>query len=479
MNNILLIHVGMPKTGTTMLQNFLRINNNILEKYGWCYPILKDNKMSELDHWELECCGNAYNLYDDWILNNMKSEWDKGMDNVLKYLEKRNVILSAENIYQYGMNKFITDVKEKYGNIKVMIYLRRQDRAIESMYNEAVKSGNEYNTFDKYINSDVIAENCLEYEIKLDAVSQIIGKENLIVRIYEKQQLVRNDTVTDFMSALDIPLDQDRWERSSSGNFSIGGNYLEISRLMNSVRNVDGLLESQDGVWNWSDWETLTDLQNVCKKLSCSFSQNMGECGFFEADERRCFLERFAAGNERIARKYLHREDGILFYDDRMDYPMFAINQCNSFEADMLRVFAAMMYMQSQRNRNLLEKKSNEYADRLFMLENRNNELAAKLLMMEVRHRDRPPLIFGAGNKCRKLLSIVGSISGALIVDNDPAKQGMVLNGAQVLHTGSITEWKKYFVVVTCEKTGEIEEQLGNLGLIRGEDYILMKEYGI
>lgn len=53
MSNILLIHIGMPKTGTTALQNFLLVNNDKLEKYGWCYPILNDGQAGELERLEL------------------------------------------------------------------------------------------------------------------------------------------------------------------------------------------------------------------------------------------------------------------------------------------------------------------------------------------------------------------------------------------------------------------------------------------
>lgn len=41
MSHILLIHIGMPKTGTTALQSFLYENMKNLKEQGWCYPDLK------------------------------------------------------------------------------------------------------------------------------------------------------------------------------------------------------------------------------------------------------------------------------------------------------------------------------------------------------------------------------------------------------------------------------------------------------
>jgi hypothetical protein len=36
----LYLHIGMPKTGTTAIQNFLTDNAEALKKYGICYPDL-------------------------------------------------------------------------------------------------------------------------------------------------------------------------------------------------------------------------------------------------------------------------------------------------------------------------------------------------------------------------------------------------------------------------------------------------------
>ena len=469
MNNILLVHIGMPKTGTTALQNFLLINNDKLERYGWCYPVLSGGLMGESGRLELsdiEKSGNGCWIYRSCVLNDIKSEWDKGMEFVLKYLENKNVIISAEDIYDYGMEKFITAVKEKYKNVKVIVNLRRQDRAIESRYSQWIKTQDECSTFKEFVDSNVVPENWLNYLLKLDLLSQMLGRENLIVRIYEKQQLIKHDIVADFLSVLGIPLGQDDWKRGGRENLSLKGNYLEISRLINSAQKIDGILESKDGTWSWSDWEVKNSFQDICEKLSCSFGGDGGGA-FFSQDGREKFLEKFALDNERIAREYLHREDGILFYDEQMDYPMLEVNQSSGFEADIVRVFAAMMYAQDQRFRYLLEKKFSEFGGRLFVQE------ALR------RSKTRQLLFWGAGNNCRKLFDLVGEIVGTAIVDNDLAKKGKCLYNIPILHIGDIVSWKKYFIAVTCEETDELEEQLNNLGLKKEEDYILMREYGL
>ncbi|MBD5489833.1 MAG: hypothetical protein HDR13_13765 [Lachnospiraceae bacterium] len=470
----LLIHIGMPKTGSTALQSFLFNNNSNLEKYGWCYPFLEDGEIGYWGRWSAEKNGNGYRLHADWIINGIKAEWDKGMDTILDHLKEKSVIISSENIYGIGMDKFIEDARKKYENIKVIVYLRRQDRAIESLYNQRIKSGIEYatyykayNTFEEFIDSYVVSGKFLEYVSKLDLISQIVGRENLIVRIYEKQQLVGNDVITDFLSVLGIPSDQDDWKRGQRENFSLEGNYLEISRLINSVQNINGFRESMNGVSSWSDGEVKHDFYNVCTRLSDSFGGDRKECGFFSLDERKEFLGKFASDNEQIAKKYLHREDGILFYDNRMDFPLYEINQSSGFEADMIRVFTAIIYTQAQRYADLLEKTS--------------GEIIGKLLMKDVwlKSKNRQVMLLGAGHNCRRLLGILGNISDFSIADNDKMKQGTVLNGIKVSYARNIVNWQKYFVIVTCQETREIEKQLCSFGLKKEEDYILMREYGL
>ena len=465
--NTLLIHIGTPKTGTTALQSFLLNNSSILEKYGWSYPILIDGEIGYWERYEVETAGNGDKIYCDGILNDMRSEWDKGWDIVLRCLSNKNVIISAERVYKGEMGEmdaFLSNAKEKYDNIKVIIYLRRQDRIIESLYNQRIKTNIHYMPFAEFVDSDDVAGNFLDYEWKLDSISQIVGRENLIVRIYEKQQLIGNNTVTDFMSAIGIALDQDDWQRSKEKNSSLGGNYLEIKRLLNSVLSVDGFMCGGDGIQAWTKWKVMTDFVNVCRALSNSFSQDKGEFGLFTIDKRKEFLEKFASGNERVARKYLHREDGILFYDDRMDYPVLEMNRHSDFESDMIRVFAAMLYAQASRFRSLLEKNT--------------MSIFGELMMKEAlrKSKDRKVLLFGAGQNCQKLFDTLGNME-VLIADNDLAKRDMILGGVRVKYAKDITEWSEYFVIVTCQETNEIEEQLCGLGLRKDEDYILMREY--
>lgn len=461
MSNTLYIHVGMMKTGTTALQKYLFDNARVLENQGWSYPLL-DNNIQNYGNFSGICerGGNGHFLYGDKQVVDTKSEnWNKGWEIILKHLKDKNVIVSSELIMIEGTEKFIRCALEKYNNIKVLIYLRRQDRWIESCYNESVKTNRTFETIQEYAD----LEEQLHYLSQLDLMSRIVGRENLIVRVYENQQLINNDIVSDFLSVIGMSPEGNS-PKGKLINPSIRGNYFEIKRYINSIYGAEKFFNDSADMFNW---DMDVDFANVCWKLSQSISQKQGEYGFFTPKERQEFLAKYALENEQIAREYLHREDGVLFYDNRMDFPMYETGQYNSSEADIIRVFSTMLYYQNWKFQKRLNKMQ--------------QDILTKILVKDISQRlhNRELLFFGAGLKCRELLSGLRDVSVALIADNDMQKDGKLLNMVAVRYAKAITEWQKYFVVITCAQSEEIEKQLSGYGLKKGDDYITVREYGV
>ena len=102
------------------------------------------------------------------------------------------------------------------------------------------------------------------------------------------------------------------------------------------------------------------------------------------------------------------------------------------------------------------------------------------ILTIEQKSKARKILLFAAGSKCRKLINIIDDISVAAIADNNPDKSGMIFkNGIKVVDPKEIKNWSEYFIIVTCVKTDEIEDQLQKFKLEKEADYILAREYGL
>lgn len=452
MKHTLLFHIGMRKTGTTALQMFLYENMKILEKYGWCYPDLKPGLLGSQYVFQNKENGGVF-YKERGKLDIAAENWNSAWNQVLHCLKNKNVIISEERISIWDTNRFLTAAKEKYDNIKIIIYLRRQDRAVESLWNQKVKNpeGGVYQSFDEFLYSETELEEApffqLFYKKQLDDISKIVGKDNLIVRIYEKEQLYgMNHTIeSDFLNVLGLEVNWDEWKKCSFQNIRMGENYLEIKRIFNSLKKI--------GDFNF----ILGENYECLLKLSQIYGKPEKEKGCFKIDDRKKFLENFAKENEEIAREYLNRKDSRLFYDNNMEYPLY--NQCTSFEEDMIRVFVTLIYNQSKEIRQL---------------ERQNDILSEKIMLSNM--QGKKLLFFGAGYKCRKLLDgLIASVD--LIVDNDLKKRGETINEVKIVHIKDIERWTEYFVVVTCDDTKDIEIQLKEYGLKKEIDYVLAKEY--
>ena len=126
--NILLFHIGVPKTGSTALQDFLLLNREKLNEVGWSYPKI----------------GYYYgNINGDSLLRSLykkdEREFNEKMNLIVEHLQKYNVIISCEYFFPQPALKLFSRVKKFWDNIKAIIYLRRQDLYIESLYNQKIK----------------------------------------------------------------------------------------------------------------------------------------------------------------------------------------------------------------------------------------------------------------------------------------------------------------------------------------------------
>lgn len=458
MGNVLLIHMGQPKTGTTTLQHFLYENAGKLGRYGWDYPDLKMELPTAHSYRGIDIAKNGDIFFDDIMkINVFTDNWEKVWECLVNHLKSKNVIVSDETLFYWDTAKFLTGAKQKYDNIKVVIYLRRQDRFIESCWNQGVKNAIlcYTQTFHDYIYSEE-AKWRLQYEKKLEQISAIIGEENLIVRIYDQELFreTKRTIVSDFLSVLNIEPDLSEWKEGNSFyNPRLSNNFCEIKRIFNSVPMKDEIAFREQYV-------------NVFTILSRKFTKNTeqyAECGYFAPEERKAFLEQFSTENERIARKYLHRKDGVLFYDHTIDYPYYDLHKCTSFEEDLIRLFSMMICSQNEK-----------MEEEIRQLKIFNGHLVKKCLLTNLKNRQL--VLFGAGGKCKELLNAV-ELPITWILDNDEQKRGYSINGIRIIHPRDIDDWSEYFVAVTCLKTDEIEGQLSKLGLKKGMDYVCVNEY--
>lgn len=428
--NVLLFHIGMFKTGTTSLQRFLYDNSELLKKYHWSYPKLDTTDVV-------------------WI-NGRKLGWDDGSaqrwETIKQDLKEHNVIISEEG-YCYLLDKFfkvLSKAQEFHHNIKVIIYLRRQDRLAESMYNQDVKQLSEHSSFHEYMNDRIrFFVNYLEL---LDKISEKIGRENIIVRVYEKEQFEgeRKDIFSDFIHSLPGPAVNLDWQQAiipDRKNLSLNGNFYEIKKICNSI------IENPCECWNREHFRAITQISG---KKHTQNSKGLN-AGYITKQERMDLLDSQAENNAEIARKYLNRENGELFYDKFLDYPVYQ-DRATDFEADMIQTLFTMIYKQQ-----------------------RKIEILPTVTAIFLLKKNKKLVLWGFGETGKRLYQY--PLFPDAIIDNDPNKNHDRINNIPIIPSDEFKEWEESFVVVTPLFADGIEQELRSKGLKKGENYILMNDY--
>ena len=293
----LYLHIGTPKTGTSAIQRTMGRNRAFLETQNISYP-----------DFGLRYLG-ASNGRNGHFLNEKDDPEGSGYELAFCKIRELNdrcdkIVLSEESLWREPerLPQFFRDLKEIGIQGKIIVYFRRQDLYVQSQYAQHVKTFMK-KTFEEYVSSQQLY---LDYYNRIQFFEELVGRENLIVRVYERQQFLNQDLVADFFAHVGIR-DRERFVEVPYVNESLSGVYLETKRLLN--RNA--AFQCRE---NYRANFAAGYLKRAAAEAGdrASFSKNQ----YFSYEKQIEFLGRFQESNQKIAREYLGREDGILFYDE-------------------------------------------------------------------------------------------------------------------------------------------------------------------
>ena len=326
----LYLHIGTAKTGTTSLQKFFAINRELLKKKGYDFP---EMPFSFEDVGQKNRNGHFLTLFGE---DDPEDKWQQGFATIKEaFLKSEKVIISDEQIWIVQVKdgfweSVCAEAKRMGAALKVIVYLRRQDEIAESHWNQKVKGRPKLSsTFMEFIHEGGYDFFPLNYGKTIDHVASHVGKENLRVRVFERQQFAGGSLFTDFLEFLGLGLTEEYKMPGHVSNLRLPDNVVEIKRLINSIESYQ-----KEAIPNFY-WDAIRQAYGLGTMKEIPVHKS----SMFSPEERREYLEQFSEGNAHVAKEYLGREDGTLFYGEVSSLPKWEPNERDML-IDMIRVFA-------------------------------------------------------------------------------------------------------------------------------------------
>lgn len=300
-----ILHIGGHKTGTSAIQAFCVLNASRLQQMGILYPL---ELLSHIDRVGEQAHHGLVNLFMDattfWKAHNLrpKAMTDEDIVSYLKSLPRdKNILLSSENLVWLDAEaiKALKQILDGY-EVHIVLYVRRQDDALQALFQTVVATIGESKQFNDYASEGVRV--LFEYDKIAENWQSVFGIGSVVVRVYEPDRLYNRDSVADFFRVmadfLQMEMDSSDWHRPSGiVNRGFPAHIIALLRYFNSVSGKK---------WTLPVIKILAEV--LYKDARCTYE-------IISPSQRRQLLDSFAQSNESLARNFLGREDGILFRD--------------------------------------------------------------------------------------------------------------------------------------------------------------------
>ena len=352
----LYIHIGTPKTGTTSIQNFCGLNREKLKEQGVLYPIMNY-------HYERKSVNrNGYFLTGTIKENGTRNkEKEKQVfDSELQYIvdcfkENDTILLSDESIWwatatrRKGLWKDLKKHSEQHNyQIKVIVYLRRQDQFMMSRYNQRLKTDFVASTqsFDEYFADMNGRFKCvMDYRERIDNIAKSISKENVIVKRFDRNYFYNGDLNQDFLNILGVKVDDSFQQLKETANTGISVQSGEIKRVLNRLKPI-----------TMAENNKLLEILNECENVLPESNTSL-----MSTDEVKNFMEQFVDSNESIVDEYIG--DGKPLFDYKYKETTAWDYNDKNYHEELILFFAkavGSVYKENQQLKKELNKINNQ-----------------------------------------------------------------------------------------------------------------------
>jgi len=329
MKKKLFVHIGMPKAGSTALQEFLFMNREVLEDLGLLYPDPRQLEQFSRNPQTMK----GHHIVPMYLTGFFWAHFPKKAgitpDQIFTFIRNqisaspaRRILLSSEAIWfmlnrKDVVNEFISAFSEFEPT--VIVYLRRIDDHIRSGYNECVKSSGYTMTVDEFI-SDRFLDPSNNYYSQLTLWTDEVEKRNVRVRLYDKNTFYDGSIFKDLLSLCDTGWDSKLRLPDKDANPRLSLNALMFQRYINLlVPEIEIRKKFSDALLTYSSED-----DNATERA-------FAEQNLLNHAQKELIFNRYRIENQKVASSFLNKEEQSIFLDEKnistISYPGLALTE--------------------------------------------------------------------------------------------------------------------------------------------------------
>jgi hypothetical protein len=333
------LHIGIEKTGTTTIQNFLHLNRGNLTKFGFAYTKstgIKNNRKLVVAAYDLDTrdeFARIHNIHTEKQLHDYQKSVICDLKQEIESLSQDKIIFSSEHFQSrlkkkselYRLKQILTELGAS--QVYIVVYLRNPADLANSFYSTAIKYGSTLaappGPRDEYYN------HICHHQKTLENFGEVFGQEFLIPRLFEKSQFKNNSLLEDFASVIELPWDPG-YTIPTDSNESLSAVGIEILRRFNKI--VPFITESG---------------KNPLRRDIVQYFERYyggGKEGKYIMP-RELFIDydaEFVASNEWVRQKYFPTRDSLF---EKKVYPEPSFVQISEAELDTIANMLARIWL--------------------------------------------------------------------------------------------------------------------------------------